>query len=148
MTVTEFLRTQVPFLAGLTEDQALYLAKSSEQKPYRSGQTIIFKGVSVEGLHIVAQGKVSVHVKPEKKDWIKVAELGPGEVFGETSIMEFAMAGATIKSMKDDTLIFVIPQATFRKLLATDPDLEKRTVALIEQRKKSQTKMSEEKKAA
>ena len=148
MTVTEFLRTQVPFLTGLTEDQALYLAKSVEQHPYRSGQTIIFKGVSVEGLHVIAQGKVSVHVKPEKRDWIKVAELAAGEVFGETSIMEFAMAGATIKSMTDDTLIFVVPQETFRKMLATDPDLEKRTVALIEQRKKSQTKMSEEKKPA
>lgn len=148
MTVTEFLQTQVSFLAGLTEDQALYLAKSVEQHPYRSGQTIIFKGVSVEGLHVVAQGKVSVHVKPEKKDWMKVAELGPGDVFGETSIVEFAMAGATIKSMSDDTLIFVVPQATFRKLLLTDPELEKRTVALIEARKKSQTKMPEEKKPA
>lgn len=140
MTVTEFLLTQVPFLAGLTEDQALYLAKSVEQKPCRNGQTIIFKGVSVEGLHIVAQGKVSVHVKPEKKDWVKVAELGPGEVFGETSIVEFAMAGATIKSMADDTLIFVIPQETFRKLLLTDPDLEKRTMSLIDERRKSQQK--------
>jgi CRP/FNR family transcriptional regulator len=148
MTVTEFIRTQVPFLTGLTEDQALYLAKGIEQKPYRSGQTIVFKGVSVEGLHIVAQGRVSVHVKPDKKDWVKVAELGPGDVFGETSIMEFAMAGATIKSMKDDTLIFVIPQETFRKLLATDPELEKRTVALIEQRKQAQAKKPEETKSA
>lgn len=136
MTVTDFLKSSVPFLNGITEDQAAYLAKAAEQNSYKMGQTVIFKGVSVEGLHVVAQGKVSVHIKPPKaKEMIKVAELGPGEVFGETSIMEFTMATATIRSQANDTLIFVLPQAPFRKILETDPDLKTRTMALIEARK-------------
>ena len=136
MTVTEFLKTKVPFLQGITDDQALYLAKSAEQRPYRMGQTILMRGVSVDGLHIVAQGKVSVHVKADKsKDLVKVAELGPGDVFGETSIIEFCMASATIKAQTDDTLVFVISEELFRKLVAIDSDLEKRLLALIESRR-------------
>ncbi|TPW18753.1 MAG: hypothetical protein FD126_3336, partial [Elusimicrobia bacterium] len=118
MTVTEFLQKHVPFLAGLTEAQAKSMAVKAEQKRFKKGQTVLFKGVSVEGLHVMAMGKVSVHVKPEKsKDWVKVAELGVGDVFGEMSIVEFAMAGATIKCESDDTLIFVIPQDLFTEMM-------------------------------
>ena len=92
MTVTEFLKQSVPFLAGLTEDQAHFLAKSAEQLVYRKGQTVIFRGVTVDGLHVVANGKVTVHAKVGK-EFQQVAELGPGDVFGETSIIEMTVAG-------------------------------------------------------
>jgi signal-transduction protein with cAMP-binding, CBS, and nucleotidyltransferase domain len=136
MTVTEFLQKHVPFLAGLTEAQAKAMAVKAEQKRYKKGQTVLFKGVSVEGLHVMAMGKVSVHVKPEKsKDWLKVAELGPGDVFGEMSIVEFAMAGATVKAETEDTLIFVIPQDLFTDLMDADAAFKARVTALIEARR-------------
>ena len=136
MTVTEFLAKNVPFLAGINEAQAKAMATKAEQKRFKKGQTILFKGVSVEGLHVIAMGKVSVHIKPEKsKDWVKVAELGPGQVFGEMSIVEFAMAGATIKCEDEGTLIFVIPQDLFTDLLKADPEFEKRTMAMIDSRR-------------
>lgn len=136
MTVTEFLQKHVPFLAGLTEAQAKAMAVKAEQKRYKKGQTVLFKGVSVEGLHVMAMGKVSVHIKPEKsKEWLKVAELGPGDVFGEMSIVEFAMAGATVKAETDDTLVFVIPQDLFTDLMDADPAFKSRVTALIEARR-------------
>ncbi|TBR20120.1 cyclic nucleotide-binding domain-containing protein [bacterium] len=136
MTVTEFLQQHVPFLAGLTEAQAKSMAVKAEQKRFKKGQTVLFKGVSVEGLHVMAMGKVSVHVKPEKsKDWLKVAELGPGDVFGEMSIVEFAMAGATVKAESDDTLIFVIPQDLFTELMDADAAFKARVTQLIEARR-------------
>jgi len=74
MTITEFLRDSVPFLKGLTQEQAAQLAQAVEQKHYAQGQTVIFKGTTVDGLHVVAVGKVSVYVRPEKnKDWVRVA---------------------------------------------------------------------------
>ncbi|MBI5596147.1 MAG: cyclic nucleotide-binding domain-containing protein [Elusimicrobia bacterium] len=136
MTVTEFLKTRVPFLAGLSEEQAKAMAVKAEQKPFKKGQTILFKGVSVEGLHVVAAGKVSVHVKPDKaKEWAKVAELGPGDVFGEMSIVEFAMAGATIKSEDDGTLVFIVPQDLFTDLMDKDAAFKERVLALIDARR-------------
>lgn len=137
MTVTEFLKSHVPFLAGLTDDQANYLARAAEQLPFKKGQTVIFQGVTVDGLHVVASGKVSVLVRlDKKKDPVQVAQLGPGDVFGETSVVEFTTASATIKSAEDNTLLFMIPETLFKKLLDTDEDLKTRTLALIEQRRK------------
>ena len=136
MTVTEFLQKHVPFLAGVTDAQAKAMATKAEQKRFKKGQTVLFKGVSVEGLHVMAMGKVSVHVKAEKaKEWVKVAELGAGDVFGEMSIVEFAMAGATIKCESDDTLIFVIPQDLFTEMMEADAAFKARVTALIDARR-------------
>ncbi len=135
MTITDFLQTKVPFLEGIPEEQAAFLATKAEQEPYKKGSTIIFVGTSVEGLHIVAQGKVSVMIRPKKgQPFEKVADLGPGDVFGETSIIEFKMAGAQIKSASDDTLVFVIPQSAFRECLDQNPEFKARTLKIIEDR--------------
>lgn len=144
MTVTEFLQTKVPFLSGLTEDQARYLAQAAEQLTFHKGQTVIFRGVTVDGLHVVAAGLVTVHAKVGK-EVMKVAELGPGDVFGETSIIEMSVAGATIKAADDDTLLFVIPEEAFKKMLATDKEFDARVKAVIAARKQSNEDKKEKK---
>jgi CRP-like cAMP-binding protein len=137
VTVTEFLKGHVPFLSGLTDDQAAYLARSAEQKSFGKGQTVIFQGVTVDGLHVVAQGKVTVFVRPPKsKEAVQVAQLGPGDIFGEASVVDFTTATATIKAAENDTLVFVIPEAAFNKILAIDDDFKAKIVGLIEARKK------------
>lgn len=136
MTVTEFLHQHVPFLKGISQEQARSLAVSAEQRPYKSGQSILMRGVTVDGLHVIAAGQVAVYARTEKsKDAVEVARLGPGEVFGESSILEFTVAGATVKCSADQTLVFVIPEDAFREVLAADPALRERTLALIESRR-------------
>ena len=136
MTVTEFLKTLVPFLSGITDEQAQFLAKAVEQITYNTGHTVIFRGSTVDGLHVLASGQVSVQAKVGKEVH-QVASLGPGDVFGEISIIEGVVAGATIKAAEDGTLIFMIPQEAFLKVLRSDPALEARVKAVIDERKKS-----------
>lgn len=138
MTVTEFLKTAVPFLAGLTDEQAAGLAAAAAQLAFKMDQTVLFRGVTVEGLHVVASGKVAVWAKadPKSKALVQVAELGPGDVFGETSIIEMGTASATIKAAAEDTLIFVLPQDAFRDILAQNVAFQTRTMQLISDRKK------------
>ena len=136
MTVTEFLRSHVPFLGGLTEEQSRALAVAATQLSCKKGQTILFRGITVDGLHVVAVGKVGVWIKKSKTGPLEmVAALGPGEVFGETSIIEMSTAGATVKAEEDDTLIFVIPQDAFRCILYHNPEFRARAQALIAARK-------------
>ena len=136
MSVAEFLSAQVPFLQGLTEEQAGALAVEAEQRSFAAGGTVLFRGTTVDGLYVVAAGRVSVWVKPEKsRTLVQAAELGPGEVFGETSIVEMSTAGATVKAAENDTQVFVIPQEAFREALAQNPDFSARAAALIAERK-------------
>lgn len=137
MTVTEFLQTKVAFLDGITAEQAYTLATQVQQQAYAAGQNVILRGTTVDGLYVIASGKVSVWAKPEKKKALEqVAVLEPGDIFGETSIMEMSTAGATIKAVEDETLVFVIPQEAFRAVLEQNPELAARATALIESRKK------------
>jgi CRP-like cAMP-binding protein len=111
---------------------------------FKKGQTILFKGASVDGVHVVAEGKASVHLKPDKnKGWVQVAELNVGDIFGETSIVEYKMAGATIKAAADVTKIHVIMQGPFLKTLQDDPELKERMIQLIKARQAERHKDSE-----
>lgn len=136
MTVAEFIRTNVSLFVGVAEEELQTISKTIDQQSFHKGQTVLFKGSTVDGLHIVATGKVGVFSKANKSaNPVQVAELGPGEVFGETSIVEMGMADATVKSSEDGTLVFILPQSSFRELVARNPEVHARTQALIEARK-------------
>jgi CRP-like cAMP-binding protein len=120
MTVTEFLKSHVPFLSGLSDEEAAELAQKSQQLTFTAGQTIVMQGVTVDGLHVVADGSVTVHVKPKGKPSVQVAVLGPGEVFGERSIVEPGVAGATIKA-EGPAMVILLTHDVFRALLEAHP---------------------------
>lgn len=135
MTVTDFLAQNVPFLTGLSEGEAHTLAENAEQTTFKTGQTIIMQGVTVDGLHVIASGKVAVWIKPPGKTAVQVATLGPGDVFGERSIVEFGVAGATIKAA-EETLIFIIRQDAFLKVMEDNPSRKQYILDKIAERRK------------
>lgn len=130
-----FLRDYVSLFQGVSETNLESLAASSSLSSHAKGSTILFKGATVDGLHVVVAGKVGVFVKPLNKPAVQVAELGTGEVFGETSIVEMGTAGATIKSAEDGTMVLVIPQEAFRHVLQQDEAFAVRVNTLITARK-------------
>lgn len=133
--IAEFLRQKVSLFEGLEDEHVNLLAGAVCQQNFAAGQTVVFRGASVDGLHIVASGKVGVHAKVSKTQApVKVAELGPGEVFGEMSILEVGMAGATIKCV-EDSLIYLLPEQIFRDLIDRHPGVQQRTMELIASRR-------------
>ena len=135
MDALTFLRERVDLFAGVSEEHLTALATVSTLSSYKSGQTIMFKGATVDGLHVMAVGKAGVFVKPANQPLVQVAELSSGDVFGETSIIENGTAGATIKCVEDGTCVLNIPQDAFRVLLAESPEFVARVKALIASRK-------------
>lgn len=135
MDALTFLRERVELFAGVSEEHLTALATVSTLSSYKSGQTIMFKGATVDGLHVMAVGKAGVFIKPPIQPVVQVAELASGDVFGETSIIENGTAGATIKCLEDGTFVLNIPQDAFRVLLNENPDFVVRVKALIASRK-------------
>ncbi len=135
MDALTYLKDHVSLFAGLTDEQLTPLAVVAEVANYNKGSTILFKGATVDHLQIVCVGSAAVFVKPPNKPIVQVATLNPGDVFGETSILELGVAGATIKADSDGTVILTIPQEAFRGLLSGSPEFVARVQALIAARR-------------
>ncbi len=135
MDAFTFLRERVELFAGVSDEHLTAIAMGSTLSSYKNGQTIMFKGATVDGLHVMCVGKAGVFIKPTNQPVTMVAELNSGDVFGETSIIENGTAGATIKCLEDGTFVLNIPQDAFRILLAESPEFVARVKALIVSRK-------------
>lgn len=136
MDAMTFLREYVSLFSGVNDENMVSLSRASELASYKAGQTILFKGTTVEGLHVVVSGEAGVYVKATNKTLVRVATLGSGEVFGEMSIVEMGTAGATIKAERD-SMILMIPQASFRHVLQQDEGFAVRVNMLITSRRSS-----------
>lgn len=130
-----FLRDHVALFAGVNEDNLAGLARASELLSFNAGQTILFKGATVDGLHVVVSGKVGVFVKASNKTLVRVTELGSGEVFGEMSIVEMGTAGAMIKASEEGAVVLMIPQESFRRVLQQDEGFAVRVNMMIVSRR-------------
>jgi len=137
MDALTFLRDHVSLFAGVNEENLAALAGSSELLSFNAGQTILFKGATVDGLHVVVSGRADVYVKASTKALVRVAELGQGEVFGEMSVVEMGTAGATIKASEQGAVVLMIPQESFRRVLQQDEGFAVRVNMLIVSRRTS-----------
>lgn len=135
MDAFTFLKDHTPLFAGVAESHLETLAGASTLQACKNGQTVLFQGITVDALHVVCMGRLTVQVKQPGRGLVPVAELAAGDVFGETSIFEMGTAGATIKASVDDTYVLVIPQDAFRRLLADDTAFVERVKALIASRR-------------
>jgi CRP-like cAMP-binding protein len=139
MDALTFLRERVSLFAGVNEENLTSLAAASELLSFTAAQTVLFKGATVDGLHVVISGTVGVFVKSTGKTLVRVAELGSGDVFGEMSIVEMGTAGATIKAGENGAVVLMIPQESFRHVLQQDESFAVRVNMLITARKSAPT---------
>lgn len=129
-----FLRDSVPLFDTMSDENLAVLAEASELRPFNAGQSILFKGTTVEGLHVIVSGMAGVYVKPLNKAAVQVAALKPGEVCGEMSIVGMGTANASVKAI-ENTQVLVIPQEAFRHVLQQDEGFAVRVNTLIRSRR-------------
>ncbi|TMC65060.1 MAG: cyclic nucleotide-binding domain-containing protein [Chloroflexota bacterium] len=99
---TESLR-RVPLLAGLDRKELELLAKLAKEQRYEPGATIVKSGASGHGLYIIKEGTVSV-----VRDGQKVASMGPGQFFGEISVLDGGPRTADVKADSDTVCLTLI----------------------------------------
>jgi CRP-like cAMP-binding protein len=132
-----FLQTQAPLFAGTAEGVLVQLAAASDLKQFKPGQTIVFKGATVDALHVIATGKAQILGKTSSGSAVALAELGPGDVFGEASIVEATVSGANVKAGETGTMVLLIPEDAFRRALSEEVAFAERVRALIASRRPS-----------
>jgi CRP/FNR family transcriptional regulator, cyclic AMP receptor protein len=99
---TESLR-RVPLFAGLDRKELELLGKLAKEQRYEPGATIVRSGASGHGLYIIKEGKVAV-----VRDGQKVASMGPGQFFGEISVLDGGPRTAEVKAETDTVCLTLI----------------------------------------
>src|SRR5579863_3785317 len=84
---------------------------------YRAGDIVIKQGTEGDFFYVVVAGKcVVTRETPLNKEGIKLAELGPGDSFGEEALIAEAKRNATVTMSTDGTLMRLNKQ-DFRELM-------------------------------
>ncbi|TMC26704.1 MAG: cyclic nucleotide-binding domain-containing protein [Chloroflexi bacterium] len=99
---TESLR-RVPLFAGLDKKELEVLGKLIKEQPYRAGTTIVKSGAGGHGLYIIKEGRVSV-----VRDGQSIASLGPGQFFGEISVLDGGPRTADVRADTDTVCLTMI----------------------------------------
>jgi small-conductance mechanosensitive channel/CRP-like cAMP-binding protein len=99
------------------------------------GEAIVREGATGRSLYQVITGRVEVLKEVQPGHTIHVAELGPGEVFGEMTLFQGLPRSATVRALEDSRLLRV-DRAGVRELLERDPDLLERFAQLVNSRRR------------
>src|SRR5438552_3123414 len=107
---------------NLQPDETAHILVRLQPATYESGTFILESGVWHGLLYIIASGTVSVFLQEDTGNGARIAQLGPGECFGEMSLITGEPPSATVRADEDIT-VWALPEADFLTLIRTCPTL-------------------------
>lgn len=119
--------------AVLTAEQRRELAAAGQPQRFGPGEAIVREGDSGDCLFQVLQGQLEVAKASEDGRQLSVGRLGPGEVFGEMTLLLDAPRSATVRALEECELLR-IHRPAFRRLLDASPALLEKFARLVEER--------------
>ncbi len=99
----------LPMFDGLTTRQLMDLAQVVSEVTHAPDATVVSEGGMNESMFLIVDGKVEV-----RKQGRRVAELGPGEFFGEMSVLERARPSADVITTETARLLCLQRADLFR----------------------------------
>ena len=124
--VPAFLR-QVPLFKKFDEAHLQALAGVVVQRRFAKGELIILAEAEGDALFVIEEGQVKVGLVHEDGREVILSFLGPGEVFGELSLLDGKPRSASVTANAPTSLL-MLRRADFLRLLA---DLPQIAVALL-----------------
>lgn len=115
------LLRRVPLLAELSEEQLAHLAAKASQRSVARGDVVVRQDEGGDSMFLVTRGQVRV-VSDVPSERVLLAHLGPGEFFGEVSLLTGAPRSAAVVAEEATELIEVSRDAML-ELEASEPGL-------------------------
>jgi NADH dehydrogenase len=102
---------------------------------FEPGEAVFHQGDLGDRLYIILSGQVEV-VHEDEGRHIGLAQLGPGEYFGEMALLNRATRNATVRCLAP-TDVLSLPQREFSTLAAHVPELRQKCEVLMAQRRRA-----------
>ncbi len=119
---------RIPILEGCTSRQLRAIARISEVWEAPAGQVLIQVGERGDGFFMIVDGSAHVEVSPQRRH-----RIGPGQFFGEMSLLDGGPRSATVMSDTPVRLLLIRRQ-DFSTLLKEVPALAHQIMVTLCQR--------------
>ncbi|MEN6348537.1 MAG: DUF2225 domain-containing protein [Syntrophomonas sp.] len=113
------------------------LAKLGGVRKYNIDELFFNSGDPGNEMYIILRGKVGVYLNSVDGFPIMVNKLGPGDFFGEMSLLEGMPRSATIGAV-EDTIVLVINEHNFEQVITEQPSLAYRIMKGMSSRLRQQ----------
>jgi CRP/FNR family cyclic AMP-dependent transcriptional regulator len=137
---------RVPLFKRLEPHELEHLAEDIDQVNYKAGETIFNEHDLGDGLYVVETGSVRIWVIDEDVSAVTLAELKPGDFFGELAVLDRGERSSSATAITD-THLHKLSSDAFQEFLIEHPDASIDVICEIAQRMR-QTNLLVSKRAA
>lgn len=121
----------IPDFSPLDEENLLTIVGESMNLVWRQGSRIFEQGTPGDALYVILSGNTAIHDGDSTEGHV-VAELGPGDYFGELSLLLNTTHSRTATALTDCEIL-VLPKDAFVELLAVNPKLQAHFEQVLEE---------------
>jgi CRP-like cAMP-binding protein len=126
-STTEFL-ARVPLFSNCTSEEIDAIAELVQEQPFDAGQIVVTQGTPGQAFYLVLTGRVEI-----LRDGKSLGAFGPGDFFGEMSLLDSAPRSATIRAI-DPTTCIMLSSWDFKALLEKTPSIAVRLLEVLSRR--------------
>jgi CRP/FNR family transcriptional regulator, cyclic AMP receptor protein len=124
---------RIPLFKRLDANELEHLAEEIDQVNYNAGETIFNEHDRGDALYIVEEGSVRIWVYDEDVKEVTLAELKPGDFFGELAVLDRGERSSSATAITDIHL-HRLSSDDFQKFLIDHPDAAIDVICEIAQR--------------
>lgn len=118
----------IPLFAGLSRKELRFLAQQTSETSVKKGSTLVKQGETGQEAMIVEDGTADV-----LRDGEKVDDLGPGDFFGEMSLINHMPRNADVVATSDMDLL-VMDAREFSSVLSEYPEVAVKILETVVER--------------
>ncbi len=127
------LLRQSPLWKNLPVESLQAVCAAMQPAPFRNGETILRQGEQGMRFHVLTSGRVGVRIRTAGGIVVDVAELRPGDAFGEMSLLTGDPASADVVALEDSETLS-LDRGALNALVASHPNLLREFVAMVSRR--------------
>ena len=122
---------RIPLFSDASDDELKMVATFAEEKEVPEGTEVVIEGGFSRALLAIEEGTAEV-----TRDGEHVADLGPGEIFGEAGMLDETMRSAAVVATSPMKLIS-LGHFEVKRLKKDAPEVYGKIEELVEERKSS-----------
>jgi len=127
MAHEQFL-ARVPIFANCTPAEIAMIAEAAHESAFAPGQIIVTQGTPGQAFYLVLSGRVEI-----LRDSVSLGSFGPGDFFGEMSLLDSAPRSATIRAL-EETSCLMVSSWDFKALLERHPSIAIKLLEVLSRR--------------